>query len=74
MARPPHLDRVADRGDGPASEVVRRLVVALDADGQQQLNRFAHCSKLTVRCLERETAYPAGRMFPRGAGRLILRQ
>ena len=43
MARPSDLDRVADRGDGPAGEIVGLLVFALDADGHQQLNRFAHC-------------------------------
>ena len=45
MARPPDLDRIADRSDRPPGEIVRLLVLSLDADGQQQLNRFAHCSK-----------------------------
>jgi hypothetical protein len=69
MARASDLDRIADRCDRPAGEVVRLLILALDANGQQQLNRFAHCSKLTVRRLGRETADPATRSreaIPRG--------
>jgi hypothetical protein len=42
---------------------VRLLVLSLDADGQQQLNRFAHGPKLTVRRLGRETTDPAGRII-----------
>jgi hypothetical protein len=68
MARPPDLDRVADCSDRPAGEVVRLLVLSLDADGQQQLNRFTHCSKVTIRRLGRETADPAGRIFPVARG------
>jgi hypothetical protein len=45
MAHPSDLDRIADGSDRPAGEVMRLLILSLDADGQQQLNRFAHCSK-----------------------------
>jgi hypothetical protein len=53
---------------------VRLLVLSLDADGQQQLNRFAHWSKLTIRRRGRETAQSHEADFHCDRGRLILPQ
>ena len=74
MARPSDLDGVTDGGDRPAGEVVCLLVLALDADGQQQLNRFAHCSKANGPGEGARDGRSRGADFPGGAGRLILRQ